>query len=122
MAATPLRQWLTLNNESIMGLARTLHVTRGAVQFWVRGDTMPRGQMLEKLTTLTGLSVRELIPDPHKQELKRLKEEARRLEERRNGFRIKRRAGRPKKAWVVLKGKGKPVKKRGARGKRTARR
>lgn len=78
---------------------------------------MPRGRMLEKLMVLTGLTVQELLPDPHKQELKRLKEEKRRRDIAR-GIHVKRMSGRTKRTWTVLKGKAKI---RSLHGKRTAR-
>jgi transcriptional regulator with XRE-family HTH domain len=116
MELTPLQQWLKLNDESIAGLARILQVSRGRAQFWVCRATMPRGQMLDNLMTLTGLSVRELIPDPTQQERRRLREERRRHEVR-NGVKAKP-PGRPKKTWIMVKGKLTEVKPRGKRADR----
>lgn len=77
---TVLRQWIRKHGITITEFATLLGVTRAAAQFWVRGDTMPRGEKLEKVLALTGLPLRQLIPSKHQQDLRRLRETKRRLE------------------------------------------
>lgn len=92
---TPLRCWLKANNVTIKGFARELGVTRGRVQFWVRGQTMPQGEALDNVMTRTGLTVRQLLPDPALQAQRRvwvLKRQARLARK------AKKAAKRPKKA------------------------
>src|SRR4030095_5054024 len=81
MVDTPLRRWLLANNQTITGLARILEVSRGRAQFWVNGAATPRGELLEALVALTGLTHRQLWPQEEiaqKRRLRRIELQARR--------------------------------------------
>jgi hypothetical protein len=77
-AITPLHKWLIANGETTTSLARALKISRPRVSFWVQGATCPRGQLLDTLLTLTGLTVRQLVPNPDIQTVRRIREKNRR--------------------------------------------
>lgn len=104
---TPLRCWLNANNLTLKGFARELNVSRGRVQFWVRGQTMPQGEALDNVMTRTGLTVRQLLPDPRLQEQRREWLQKRLERAKRALRRVKKaqQAPRAKKATPVRRGR-----------------
>lgn len=73
---TPLRRWIKSHDYSIGGFARVLKISRGRAQFWVNGEAMPRGEMLDLVLRITGLKLRDLLPHPDQVRRRRMRTRA----------------------------------------------
>jgi transcriptional regulator with XRE-family HTH domain len=104
MVDTPLRRWLIKNGQTITGLARSLEVSRARAQWWVNGAVMPRGMMLDTLITLTGLTVKDFLPNEEVSKKRRL-QKLRRLGLPKVQLRVVKLKGKPKSTLTVKSGK-----------------
>lgn len=68
---------------------------------------MPRGEMLHTLMTLTGLTVRELVPSPEMQALRRVRDYRKQLNAKRRRRRLATmQKGKPPRTLTVAEGVG----------------